>query len=60
MKDIDRGVMVGANERLRSLKLNHCCSRHLPYSKCCLNENYVPTLRFLAYMTSHTTCMVGG
>lgn len=52
MEDVDRGVAVRANERLGSLKLHHCCSRHLPYSKCCLNEYYVPTLRYLARVTS--------
>lgn len=59
MEDVDRGVAVRANERLSSLKFNHCCSRHLPYSKCCLNESYVLTLRYLAYVTSAYDLHVG-
>lgn len=48
MEDVDRGVAVRANERLSSLKLNHCSSRHLPYSKRCLNEKYVPDTTLLS------------
>lgn len=47
MEDVDRGVAVRADERLSSLELNHCCSRHLPYSKY-FGEHNVPGIRYLA------------
>lgn len=52
MEDVNRSVAVRTNERLGSLELNHCCSRHLPYSKCCLNEYYVPKQRDRERVTS--------
>lgn len=62
VEDVDGGVAVRADERLGSLKLNHCCSRHLPDSKCCLNETYVRDRRSVSVcdVTVRPVCVHAG